>query len=220
MSDALLELLKKKEELCPELQEYMVDGWDGRPKSSLKHPLVFSVLYDPVMNAMLNAQLQHKNEALKKARGSKDWHSFVFLHERPYRHEALMEIDLKLTVKEFWEMARFVWMDSENIWQFQIYWENVFVRPNSHLMMTEGEKVALAAMTEMITIYRGYQPRKNKYGLSYTLHEPFALRMATGYGKKGKVWTRQVKKADVVAYLNERGDEQEIIIKPSILKGG
>jgi hypothetical protein len=54
-------------------------------------------------------------EFVDQARASGDWCTYIWLHERPYRVEALQDIAFNLRGREYWEMVSHVWSDSENI---------------------------------------------------------------------------------------------------------
>jgi hypothetical protein len=86
------------EELVPELRPYVCD-WPPFGKM-LDHPLVRVTQLDarfknalpgtPRTNVELaNRSYRDKRAQLTAAVDSKDWHSYVFLHERPHRLDAL-----------------------------------------------------------------------------------------------------------------------------------
>ena len=87
------------ERLRPELSDYLVE----HPFFGLiiDHPLVEVLhlyalidpppsrsVYEVIDNA--NAQLDYKNKAVREAVACKDWRLFAFLHERPWRLQALL----------------------------------------------------------------------------------------------------------------------------------
>ena len=86
LSKELQELMARQEELDPELEPW-VDP-DGPLGPMLKHPLVYSILHTPGLNALVNAQLKAKTAAVRRARAEREWSRYIYLHERPYRLDA------------------------------------------------------------------------------------------------------------------------------------
>jgi hypothetical protein len=86
---------------------------------SCNHPLVQQLpgLVDPEHAAILNHRYREKRQYVEKAIADRDWSTFIFLNERPYRIGAFMEIAHELSNKEYWPLVSEMWSDSENIWQ-------------------------------------------------------------------------------------------------------
>ena len=82
--------LGKAEKLHPDL-EACIDP-EGPLGSFLQHPLVFFAAYDPVFNAHVNKLYSQKKKQANKARKDKNWDRFIFLHERPYRLDAYIDV--------------------------------------------------------------------------------------------------------------------------------
>ena len=205
-------ILDKKEDICEELKIYI--SYNRNLKSDmLRHPLVYSVPHSVQMNALVNAQLKYKKDAVKKALEVYDYESYIWLHERPYRLQAFMEISKNLSNEKYWEILSAMWTDCENIWQNKSYWKSLLSdRPDTkHLFMSDEDRSFFNSLPETVTIYRGYIEGKNKRGFSYTLSKEKAEWFAKRYWNEGEVLTRTVNKSDIFAYTNERG-EQEIII--------
>lgn len=206
----LMELMNKKEELCEELQMYYRDG---DTFNTVRHPLIFSVPHSNQMNALLNAQLIEKKKSVDIALEQKDYNSYIFLHEKPYRFNAFVDIMDNLTDAEYWEILGHVWENSENIWQNKKGWIKLLTnRENSLLMMDEDELKVYNSLPNIVTVYRGYIPNKNKNGLSYSLDKDKAVWFSERFGKNGAVFTKQVIKSDIIAYKNGRGEKEVIIL--------
>jgi hypothetical protein len=205
------DLIQTKEELHPDLQDYLceTEGVLGWP--CLKHPLVFAVPYTEAMNAYYNEQLKFKRDRLDEAEREGRWNSYIFLHERPYRMNAFWSIRSKIKDdKEYWRLLGNIWTDTENQWQI-IGMLDLCVsskRPGRDEMMDDDERKMLAAMPDEFVIYRGHQ-KKNQKGFSWTLSywraRWFARRFATE-GGDGKVSMGTVRKEDVWAVLLGRNE--------------
>jgi hypothetical protein len=200
--------LLKKEELNKELVPYVQDLGS---MMALRHPLIYCMFYQAQLNAMLNASYAAKKEAVDRAFNNEDWGHYIFLHERPYRWEAFQNIEHLIDEeKEFWELFRSVWIDSENMWQcHDVVNDLISTRENSHLIMDEEEKEQLSKMAECITIYRGCTS-KNKNGFSWTTSKKTANWFATRLNDRGHVLTGKIQKQKVIAFIDGRG-ESEII---------
>jgi hypothetical protein len=164
----------------------------------------------------LNEQYSYKRKALIVAASQKDWHTYVFLHERPYRLDALIHISetYSLSNKKFWELVGSVWTDSENIYQNVKEWQEVWAtgRPNHQAAMTKDERLALAALPDELTIYRGAREDLNEDGLSWTTDRARAEWFAKRFNREGDavVLEARVTKHDVLAYFTGR-NESEVV---------
>jgi hypothetical protein len=205
----LISLMNKKEKLNEELIAFL-DNRGYFPM--LRHPLVFSVPYSEAFNAMLNVQLAEKTKKAKQYYQEKKFSSYIFIHERPYRLNALLDCVMFLEGKEYWELLSDVWVDSENIWQNIKIWKKLLKqnKETKHFFMSDDDKAEFDKLPEAFTVYRGYIEGKNKSGLSYTTDKKRAMWFANRFGKNGKVAELTVSKKDVLAYTNRR-DEKEII---------
>lgn len=206
------------EPLLPELEPYVIE--DGPLGPMLKHPLVFELALN--MPGMVNERYRHKNAAAEKAAAEDDWSTYVFLHERPYRFNALEFADVFGTCppQEFWQLVADVWTDSENVWQNAEAWRDLLERAGAderRWMMDEEEADALAVMPDEITVWRGCIAGQNEDGFSWTIDrekaEWFAKRFASAQRGEGRVIEGRVKRVDVIAHFTGRG-ESEIVVLP------
>jgi hypothetical protein len=207
MTEQQLINLFQPAELDGRLEDYYLVQ-NGIPM--IKHPLCFSIFHTPEQNYRMNKYLEYKLQAVEEALKKKEYATYIFLHERPYRLEAFTEIEMYLSDEEYWKLLGDVWIDSENIWQNKIIWGALLTsdRPKREFFMgAEFEK-----LPETLTIYRGYQPRKNKIGYSYTISKEKATWFANRFHKDGEVDTKKVKKSRVFAYLTRRNESEVLII--------
>jgi hypothetical protein len=200
-----------QEPLDPALEPYIEESiW-----TVLKHPLVFAVPYIPRLNAFYNKQYSFKLEAVYKAISEKNWSRFLYLHERPYRIHKFAEVHEQLSGKDYWESLGSIWVDSENIFQNLPLWRVVLNsnRPQKHMLMDEDEREFLANLPDEFLVYRGYLPRKNKNGYSWTLSHFKANWFAKRFDQLGQVASQICKKEDVIACFLGRS-EYEIVTAP------
>lgn len=207
-----LKMMYQEAELNPELKPYYIVQ-NGIPM--IKHPLVFSIFHMDIQNYIINQHYEWKKRAIKKAIKEKKWSSFIFLHERPYRLEAFLQIADKIrkSPKQYWETLGSIWVDSENIWQNMDEWRYLLENgpEKKEYFMSKEDRAVFKNLPEHLVVYRGFVPKQNKSGYSYTLSPEKAEWFSKRFGKPGKVLKREIKKEDVFAYKNDR-NEQEIII--------
>ena len=144
------------------------------------------------------------------------------------RLKAFTNIIPRLTDREYWQNLREVWTGAEvvlpdkQIWLRLLQWR----RPEREHLMTESERVDLAAMPDTLEIWRGCGHESAVQGLSWTL-DPAQAAFFTDYacGSKrqdivGQSGTKRhhVKatccKSDVLAYFTTR-NESEIVVNPA-----
>lgn len=212
-TDAITDIFGPAEDLDPELVQYMGESYFG---PCIQHPLVYSVPHFAQMNGKMNEQLRYKKEAIQEAKAERRWHSFVYLHERPYRLHAFQQIKTLMPDDEYWSLLASIWIDSENIRQNSRAWFTLLrsKRNGKYNMMSEEARAALAAMPVLIPVYQGHTVRRHD-GWSWTTERStavwFAQRFSTLEHSGPVLTTGTVSKADVLAYLTNRG-EAEILV--------
>lgn len=146
----------------------------------LNHPLVVKQInWKNVHEA--NEQFLEKKKLTKDALSRRDWESYIFLHERPYRLSALTRcIKCKLEGSEYWRLLAVVWCDSENISQDRVKWRRLW---NSNekdrgSAMQPDEVDYFNSLGEMTTVWRGSNNKRNERALSWTSNRDVAYRFA------------------------------------------
>lgn len=209
MNETFEDLLNRKEELHPDLIPWLEKSSFGR---SLKHPLIFDILYSPQMNAILNAGYKQKKKSCEEALEKGDFSYYIWLHERPYRMQTFFELAARIPDKEYWQLLGSIWSDSENLWQYQEmlpYLLNM-KKDGKENIMDEEEKQLLANLPDEITIYRGHQ-YINRLGYSWTLSYLKAKWFAQRFQKKrNNVSIGIINKKDVIALITGRGEFEVI----------
>lgn len=219
-TNSLMELLQRDEPLHEDLLPYFEENGAFGP--SLRSPLVYDVM--GVRPAYANWRYVQKKAALHEALAKGRWHTAVFLHERPYRAEALLRIATErgddIDDATYWELVGSVWVDSENIWQNRQEWDVLLhglrEKDEAQHMMDDEEREFLAQLPEQIKVYRGAVDQVNDDGLSWTLDEAkatwFARRFDREHLGEAVVVHGWVAKEDVLAYFGGRG-ESEIVVR-------
>lgn len=212
--DKHADLMQKVEEIHEDLKPYV---FQHTKFSGLNHPLVQEIpLFDITRCAMINARYAQKREAVAKALADGNWSQLVMLHERPYRFEALQGILDKVSQDELPGLISWVWTDSENIWQHQKAWKEMWVSlDNPHAAMDELETLAYGSMPAEITIFRGITARsRNRDGLSWTTNLEKARWFANRFAPPNPtIICGEVDKAKIFAYFARR-NESEIVVDP------
>ena len=195
----------------------------------IHHKYFVNIYFDnEFTNDQANKTYDYKKKAVDEAIKDKDISSYLWLHERAYRVQSILdalEDWWKPNKKEYWEVIANVWTDTENVYENHLAWEQLLFLEfsDSHLMMDEEDTKFFNELPNTITIYRGGIDDK---GYSWTLDkekaEWFANRwlMNGNMGDKSNVTNRHetnifektINKSDAIAYLSDR-NESEIIYR-------
>jgi len=203
-------LLKETSEpLHPDLVPYFEA--DGALGAQVRHPLVYQV---PLWsNGSANAYYLQKKKDLETALAEKNYSRVVYLHERPYRLQAFIQIAHHLSDEKYWSLLASVWTDTENAWQNLDEWKELFnsSRPKRHRLMDRDEVLAYDSLPDTVKVYRGCQKGINEDGISWTLKRDKAEWFATRFSKDGLVLEKEIQKKDIIAVFTNR-NEYEVII--------
>lgn len=218
--------MSKPEYLHPELREF-VERVPFGPKGTfwLQHPLCVGPLANGLGHcAALNRMYQERKMALAEARSERDWLSFVSLHEGPYRLNAFAAVAAELSDTEYWQLLGGVIDDAEVLYRGRDVLAHLLRanRPQRQAMMDDASQKEFAALPDELIIYRGYDDEAGAEGWAWTL----SLEKAQWFAKRWRflpgrgeamVVSGVVKKSDVIAYLNGRG-ERTVIVNPAAVK--
>lgn len=217
------------EELLPELERHL--HIDPNLGEIIQHPLVYSVPHAPAFNKMVNRQLVAKQDAIKRATDDQNWDQFIWLHERPFRVDALLEVgrhlDLPNNGPVFWRLAGLVWTDSENIWQHLDQWRDLFsdttIPGRKHFMSEEDQETMelpsnKGGISDTFTVYRGFNRDDAVDGFSWCLNRERARWFANRWGARGRVASGLLSKRDVIGLMTGRG-EAEVVAMPENVCG-
>ena len=182
----------------------------------LHHPIIVEMISHCDEANRANDRYRSKNERLMELRTDPgDGREYVFLHERPYRVGALQRIGSQLkNAIHYWKLVGEVWTDSENIRQHFAGWQRVWSasRPHKQECMSLEEQVSLEGMPALFQVWRGVGFRGRVQGLSWTVDRDKAVWFAQrfGHGRHSKLIHAEVRRRDVHAFFQVRG-ESEIV---------
>lgn len=211
----LYELLARREPLDPELAAHLEMTSIGL---CIRHPLVYSMVHGEPLNALVNQALADKRAELERAATAGDWHSVVFLHERPWRSHALHRYRRRIPARRYWPLVADVWVDAENIRDLPELWQRLLhdPRPGRERMMRSSERSALAALPDVVELWQGHTDERDD-GWSWSTDRSvavwFAQRFAALEDATAMLTHARAARVDVTAYLLRRG-ENEIVIDP------
>lgn len=224
--EELQKLWEKREPLHDELKPY-VQQVGGKGLYMLNHPLVqIAPFNEEIEAARANWYLEEKKRIRAEYLFKNNYHGYVFVHERPYRVQALvvllnMKGDL-IKDREYWELVASAWTDSENIWQNRQDWQRLWrvKRPCRLYVMDDDERAFFASLPMNMTVYRGVhgKTKRTLRGMSWTLSWEKAEWFAKRYKREEPlILTAHVKKENVLAYFGGR-NEREIVTEKAVVK--
>ncbi len=187
------------------------------------HPLVIASLTTDA--SYINQIYRDKLDGVEKAATDGDWGRYVFLHERPYRLDALLRATkkgLKKKPSEFWALVGNVWQDSENIRQNLSKWKRLWGMPieDRWVCMSEKDMCAFDSLPDQIEVWRGTAYKRSVDGISWTLDQEKAAWFARRFCSKSRVplvAKGMVKKGDVLACFGDRNEQEIVSMQVSII---
>lgn len=204
------------EPLDTELQAHLTESQMGL---MIHHPLIIS-LYNETMNTIINQHFRSKTEALNECEINGNWQTFVFMHERPYRIDALEEILFTNQINDptiVSQLIADVWIDSENINQELDRWIDIWdLSLDKNFLMNADECKELNDLPDTFEVYRGVgHSDAVTHGLSWTTNRDKAIWFAKRFSENDNSYlaTGTVSKTNVLSYFLRRG-ENEIVIMP------
>jgi len=186
--------------LLDNLENYIQE--DANLGKIFHSPWVIMPFYNEGLNSYINDIYKAKKAKISESLKNKDYNSYIFLHERPYRLEALLKIIDELPENNI-DLIISVWIDSESPSTNLFVWKSIF---NS---IKEGFQSTMENLPEFITIYRGYCSENDK-GISWTLSKEVADFFANRFGEAGKVKSITINKNKAWGYTNNRNEEEII----------
>jgi hypothetical protein len=194
----------------PDLQTY----FDGK---MLDHPLLRQLSPNP---KYANEMYNYKKAEIDVAIQNKDWHSFVFLHERPYRVMALKTLTKKhkVALDRLWPLIGHVWSDTEFPMDHADFWRKIWAStcPHRKTVMSIEDRLSFDKMPKKIVVWRGVNDSEAIPGFSWSLQPRTAAFFARRFSHvTGEPLLAQgvLKKHHAVAYFGGR-KEAEVVTLP------
>lgn len=141
------------------------------------------------------------------------------------RFETFLKIKDQLNDKYYWRTLADVYTGSDNLYHLKEEVKEAFLEDRSEreYLMNKKELKIYNSLPEIITIYRGMTTEElesDDFGVSWTLSREHADYFVFTYGRNFStegipkvVHQLEVKKVEILAYFNER-NEQEVIYIP------
>ncbi|MGL4899696.1 MAG: hypothetical protein ACRDCT_15120 [Shewanella sp.] len=124
-----------------------------------------------------------------------------------------------ISLQQAWALARQAWLFQPNIYQERVHWELFFniAKLCTHEFMCDQEREHLHQLPEEVDIFRGYDQRYGRAGLSWTLSKVVASDHSKRYGNR-IIAHSKIRKADIVAYLNVKSEYEIVIPSMSVVE--
>lgn len=196
------------------------DLWDYVEDGMVKHPLLYMSLGGKSGVARCNSFFLEKADAAYRARSLRDWEKFLFLHERPHRLAAFMEIESELEDSLYWHLLARLWIDSENIFEDRATWAELWRarRDSKFSAMQIEEQEAFRKLPHQLVLYRGVSADDESFdGLSWTLSREKAVWFANRRTGAPRLIAASVEKESIHAYFDRRDEREVVVESPRIL---
>lgn len=199
-------------ELCPELKDCIVDIGNGI--RLIKNKFLTTVYIRSGNDEDLyNKPYRVRKELAQKYLEEENFDSFIFIHERPFRLEALVEVLFSIKKEDLFRIVEYVWTDSEDPCVNLEVWKYIFNYCEELGVLEDSKK----DLPDKFTIYRGTRADIEDTGISWTLDASVAKMFSERFytkrtNKQPIVKIKEVKKEDIFLFTDARG-EKEVILK-------
>lgn len=159
----------------------------------------------------LGAKVEKRAKSLHLALADRKYEQVLSLCARGKRWQVLRTLASTLTDAEYWRCLRYVYEDTESLWRERTVGRLLTaLRPGREGFMTEAERAALAQLPDQVTVHRGAQPH-NVAGWAWTLDPARARWFALRFNRSvGLIVHGQVPRADIIGYLDGRGEAEVV----------
>jgi hypothetical protein len=179
------------------------------------HFLIANNIKDSAEVIEIVKQIQEKAASADRARQQGLYSTEVMVRHPRHRLKMLHEYTAQglMSVDKAWKIARDTWLNLDEVYPHIEGWELFFSEfgSGSDVFMTAHEKAHLDQLPDEIKIYRGYDRKLKRMGLSWTMSKFIASQYADRF-KSTILAQGVVKKSEVIAYVSTRG-HHEIILK-------
>lgn len=194
---------------------------DGLSPIHVSHPFIeegvsFNLKTGEVSNLIEDEKALKKEKELRlKRMKNMSPMQIAFCVSKPYRMLYLSLAFPYLTKKERSEIMHEVWISVENINNnvnvSQMETLKMLRNCNKKYLMSQENYEAYENLPDTFVVYRGLQENAQEDGLSWTLSKDVAEWFASRFENDGEIIEKTVHKSEVIAYFNDR-DEEEIVL--------
>lgn len=194
---------------------------DGLSPIRVSHPFIeegvsFNLKTGEVSNLIEDEKALKKEKELRlKRMKNMSPMQIAFCVSKPYRMLYLSLAFPYLTKRERSEIMHEVWISVENINNnvnvSQMETLKMLRNCNKKYLMGQENYEAYENLPDTFVVYRGLQENAQEDGLSWTLSKDVAEWFASRFENNGEIIEKTVHKTEVIAYFNDR-EEEEIIL--------
>lgn len=167
-----------------------------------------------------------KEQMVQDALDAGEWERYLDLHGSHECFDAFLGIEQELLGEEYWRLLAKVWVMADVVFPDLPQWRKLFAdseREGRECLMTEAERAGLAALPDIVEVYRGFGNPGGADGIAWTLDRERAAFFARTFphGRRMKwfgvratgAWVASavVPRERIVALFDER-KESEVIV--------
>ena len=194
----------------------------------VSHPFIeegvsFNLKTGEVINLIEDEEALKKEKELRlKRMRNMSPMQIAFYVSKPYRILYLHLAFPYLTKKERSEIMHEVWISVENInnnvnvSQMEIL--KMLRKCNPKYLMSQENFKVYENLPDTFTVYRGLQENAQEDGLSWTLSKDVAEWFANRFDNEGEIIEKVIHKSEVIAYFNDRDEEEVVLDIKKVLK--
>lgn len=194
---------------------------EGLSPIRVLHPFIeegvsFNIKTGEVVNLLEDKEALKKEKELRlKRMRNMSPMQIAFCVSKPYRMLYLSLAFPYLIKKERSEIMHEVWISVENINNnvnvSQMETLKMLRKCNQKYLMGQENYEVYENIPDTFVVYRGLQENAQEDGLSWTLSKDVAEWFANRFDNEGKIIEKVIHKSEVIAYFNDR-DEEEIVL--------
>ena len=197
------------------------NGWEG---FIISHPYTncgINMTPDGKVMDLINNeddQISFRNRIFERIDKAKQISSIVLLLNKPYLLYWFKIVSPFLSKEDFSKWLGEIWVMSENPnMDVNVPLKTViklFTQAELKDLMYEDEFKFYSALPDEMTVYRGVSRNRNPKGLSYTLDIDKAIWFQNRFANEentGSLIERRIKKSDILAYFNRRGEDEIVL---------
>lgn len=199
-------------ELHPDLQAAIREA-EGSLPAMIHHPRMVELFWDDeLLVAHCNKRYEQLSAHYQQAVDRGDHGAAIMLFTaRPYRSQELDLLAPRMTDPEYWGLIATVWVDQENPEDYPVEWLARFLANRGHRehLMKPAEHQALAALPEVVEIYRG---GPDTTGFSWTTDPEVARFFARRWSASDPIWRSSVRREHIYAYWLGRSESEVLVL--------